>query len=170
MDGCLPASTGIGISPGNGSRCAIDLFAALGANGSLHRYDVAGRQRSAYEYGSAFARAAVAQTPAGRTIFVSGTAAIDARGLTCHLDNIPGQIQMTLDNVTAVLSQFSVKPCDAVQAIAYCANSAVVETFVQHYRTKYPWPWLTMIGDVCRPDLLFEVEITVCPGAKAVLA
>ena len=80
-DGRLPASTGIGISPANGSRCAIDLFAAL-----AQRVVAAVRGRrpacSAYEYGSAFARATVTMTPAGRTIFVSGTAAIDANGAT----------------------------------------------------------------------------------------
>ena len=60
----------------------------------------------------------------------------------------------------------SAKPGDVVQAIAYCAGPPVREAFAQRYRSEYRWPWLTMIGDVCRPDLLFEVEVTACPNAR----
>ena len=42
----------------------------------------------------------------------------------------------------------------------------VHEAFVHRYRCEFRWPWLTMIGDVRRPDLLFEVEVTACPNAK----
>jgi enamine deaminase RidA (YjgF/YER057c/UK114 family) len=167
-DGRVPASTGIGVSPADGARCAIDLFAVLGPEGSMQRYGAAGRQRSAYEYGSAFARAAVAATPAGRTLFVSGTAAIDANGATCHRHDPAGQIRMTLENVQAVLRQLGAGPDDVVQAIAYCAHPDVREVFASQYRPGLPWPWLTMRGDICRADLLFEVEVTACPNAKAV--
>jgi enamine deaminase RidA (YjgF/YER057c/UK114 family) len=159
-DGRMPASTGIGVSPADGARCAIDLFAVIGPNGSVQRYGAAGKQRSPYEYGSAFARAAAARTPGGRTVFVSGTAAIDAAGVTCCLNDRLGQIRMTLENVNAVLRQLSVRPQDLVQAIAYCADPETQTAFIRHARDELPWPWLTMIGDVCRADLLFEVEVT----------
>jgi enamine deaminase RidA (YjgF/YER057c/UK114 family) len=169
-DGRVPASTGIGVSPADGARCSLDLFAVIGPDGSVQRYGAAGKQRSAYEYGSAFARAAVAVTPAGRTVFISGTAAIDAGGATCHLDDPAGQIRMTIENVQAVLRQLSVEPDDVVQAIAYCAGPEVREIFAERYRPELPWPWLTMIGDICRPDLLFEIEVAACPHAKVLVA
>jgi enamine deaminase RidA (YjgF/YER057c/UK114 family) len=164
--GCFPASTGIGVSPAEGSRCSIDLLAVIGPEGSVTRHAAAGRQRSANEYGSAFARATVARTPAGKTAFVSGTAAIDAAGVTCCRNDIAGQIQMTMQNVHAVLRQLSVDGGDVVQAMAYCANGKVREEFGAYWRRQAPWPWLVMIGDVCRSGLLFEVEVTACVGAK----
>jgi enamine deaminase RidA (YjgF/YER057c/UK114 family) len=164
-EGRMPASTGIGVSPAGSPRCAIDCFAAWGRPDAVQRHHAAGRQRSAYEYGSAFARSASAITPGGRTIFCSGTAAIDSAGATCHADNIRKQIEMTLENVTAVLRDRSCTNGDVVQAMAYCANPAVQTMFLDEYRPALPWPCLTMIGDVCRDDLLFEVEVTACPGA-----
>jgi enamine deaminase RidA (YjgF/YER057c/UK114 family) len=164
----FPASTGIGISPADGSKCAMDLLAVIGPEGSVARHEAAGRQRSANEYGSAFARAAVAQTPAGKTIFISGTAAIDAAGITCFPNNIAGQIQMTLENVTAVLRQLKAEPADVVQAVAYCANSEERQEFRDRWAAKMPWPWLIVMGDVCRHDLLFEVEATACAGMRAI--
>ncbi len=166
--GRLPASTGIGVSPADGSRCAIDLFAVIGPDGSVKRYEAAGKQRSANEYGSAFARASLARTPAGQIVFVSGTAAIDAAGATCHRNDIAGQIDMTIENVNAVLHELSVGGDDVVQAMAYCVNPEVQQLFRDRWAGRLPWPVVVMRGDVCRDDLLFEVEATACPGAKRI--
>jgi enamine deaminase RidA (YjgF/YER057c/UK114 family) len=165
-EGRMPASTGIGISPASSAKCAMDLFAVVGGDGLVKRYHAAGKQKSAYEYGSAFARAAQAKTPAGHAIFVSGTAAIDTAGATCHVGDPAGQVQMTLENVTAVLNQMGTNVRDVVQAVAYCATSEVRELFETCWADTLPWPWVVLIGDVCRDDLLFEVEVTACPGAK----
>jgi enamine deaminase RidA (YjgF/YER057c/UK114 family) len=166
--GRLPASTGIGISPADGSRCTIDLFAVIGPRGAVKRYEAAGKQRSANEYGSAFARAAIARTPAGHGVYVSGTAAIDAAGTTCCRDDITGQIAMTLENVEAVLDDLAVDDRDVVQAMAYCVSPEVQKVFRDRFTGRVPWPCLVMIGDVCRDDLLFEVEVTACPGAERI--
>lgn len=161
----MPASTGIGVSPALGTKCSMDLLAVVGENSVVRRYHAAGKQRSALEYGSAFARAAEVKMPAGRTVFVSGTAAIDEAGATCHLGDAAGQVQMTLENVVAVLRQMDCGPRDVVQAIAYCATPEVKELFESCWASQLPWPWVTLIGDVCRADLLFEVEAAACPGA-----
>jgi enamine deaminase RidA (YjgF/YER057c/UK114 family) len=167
-DSRVPASTGIGVSPADGSRCAIDLLALTGPEASVQCFPAAGNQNPACDYGSAFARAALARSPAGQILFVSGTAAIDARGATCHVGDVAGQIRMTLDNVHAVLRQFDVRAADVVQATAYCANPEVRDTFVQRWVGEVRWPWLVVPGDICRPDLLFEVEATACPGGHSV--
>ncbi|MGE5611291.1 MAG: Rid family hydrolase [Bacillota bacterium] len=161
----MPASTGIGVSPALGAKCSMDLVAVVGDNGLVRRYHAAGKQRSAYEYGSAFARAAEVKMPAGRTVYISGTAAIDEAGATCHVGDAAGQIQMTLENVVAVLRQMDCGPRDVVQTIAYCATREVKELFESCWADQLPWPWVTLIGDVCRSDLLFEVEAAACPGA-----
>ena len=164
----MPASTGIGVSPASSAKCTMDLIAVAGPETSIKRFEAAGKQKSAYEYGSAFARAARAKTPAGQTVFVSGTAAIDEAGATCCVNDPRGQVQMTLENVTAVLKQMDCGVRDVVQAVAYCATAEVKELFESCWAETLPWPWVTVIGDICRRDVLFEVEATACAGAKRV--
>ena len=179
----VPASTGIGVSPAGGGRLAMELIAVRGEEGCILRCPAAGRQHCAYDYGSAFARASEAATPAGRTVFVSGTAAIDEQGRTCFLGDAPGQIRMTLGNVLAVLSDMRCSPQDVVQAIAYCKTPAVAARFAElrmgsnsshagpaaspaPATFQVPaWPWVVAVCDVCRDDLLFEVEATACRPA-----
>ena len=163
----LPASTGIGIGPAATARCALDVVAVLGAEPSAQFLRAAGRQDSAFKYGSAFSRASRTRTPAGEAVFVSGTAAINADGVTQFVGDCDGQIRMTLDNVRAVLRETQCDDRDVVHAIAYCKTPAVEQAF-QKVRRKLPWPWVVMICDICRDDLLFEVEATACPGAGKV--
>jgi enamine deaminase RidA (YjgF/YER057c/UK114 family) len=160
----VPASTGMGVRPVAPGRVALELFAVSGPD-SIKRYAAAGKQRSAYEYGSAFARAAEAHTPAGRTVFVSGTAAIDEAGATCHVGDIRGQVNMTIHNLLAVLRDTHCSPQHAVQAIAYCKSPQVAAEFQRAWARELPWPWVVVIGDVCRPELLFEAEVTVCQAS-----
>ena len=167
VPGRMPASTGIGVSPAVG-RVGIDVFAAWGAQDAVGRFHAAGNQRSAYEYGSAFARAARVKTPGGVTVFCSGTAAIDAKGNTCFLDDVQGQVRMTVQNIGAVLRDMDCCDNDVVHAMAYCATPQVEAHFIAHYSHELPWPCLTMVGDVCRDNLLFEIEVTACPNARKV--
>ena len=67
---------------------------------------------------------------------------------------------MTVDNVHAVLRDMHCGSADVVQAMAYCATPEVQQHFLALYADKLPWPCLTMLGDVCRDDLLFEIEVT----------
>jgi enamine deaminase RidA (YjgF/YER057c/UK114 family) len=165
-DSEVPASTGMGVRPATASRVALELFAVDGPAGCIKRLAAAGKQRSAYEYGSAFARAAEAQTPAGRTVFVSGTAAIDESGATIHVGDIRAQIACTIENIIAVLRQTDATSDHVVQAIAYCKTPEVVAAFREKWAGGIDWPWVIVIGDVCREDLLFEAEVTACVPAS----
>ncbi len=164
--GDVPASTGIGVAPATPSACAMDFFAATGHEECIQRHQAAGKQRAAYEYGSAFARAANVVTPSGYTSFVSGTAAIDAAGNTCFLDDAEGQIRMTLENVVAVLADLQCAPDDVVAVIAYCKTPEVETVFRRLFMDTLPWPWVVVLADVCRDDLLFEVEATAIPNSR----
>jgi len=167
-EGLLPASTGIGVSPAGGRRCAIDLFAVWGKPEAIVRHHAAGKQRSAYEYGSAFARAATALTPAGKLVFCSGTAAIDHTGATCHVGDARRQTSMTIDNVVSVLSELDCGGRDVVQAIAYCKTPEVYAEFVSRWQGELNWPCLVMPGDICRDNLLFELEAAAAPRARRI--
>jgi len=155
----MPASTGIGLGTADSSDCAMDLYAVLEPSGAIDYLQAGGRQKSAFEYGSAFSRASRTTTPAGQTVFVSGTASIDEAGNTTHIGDAVGQINATIENVQAVLRDMDATDEDVVHIVAYCKTPEVEDVF-KGIRDKYPWPWITTICDICRPDLLFEVEAT----------
>jgi enamine deaminase RidA (YjgF/YER057c/UK114 family) len=173
--GQLPASTGIGIGPaGNGVAhrrhrpttprprcCAMDFCATLGRERPTYLLS-ASRQGAASKYGSAFSRAAVTDTPAGRTIYISGTAAIDATGQTTHPDDPAGQIEDTIRNVYSALQDAGGRKEEIVQAIVYCKNAQVEQIF-RRQCGDLPLPYILAIADICRDNLLFEIEATAMP-------
>ncbi|MGB2864716.1 MAG: Rid family hydrolase [Sedimentisphaerales bacterium] len=158
----MPASTGIGLGPDNGGHCAMDLEAVLEPADSTQYLQVTGKQHCALNYGSAFSRASKATTPAGQTVYVSGTASIDADGATTNIGDAAGQINATIENVRAVLSEMQSSENDLVQVIAYCKTTEVEEVF-NSIKGNLDWPWITVICDICRPDLLFEIEAVAMP-------
>ncbi|MFH1883149.1 MAG: Rid family hydrolase [Planctomycetota bacterium] len=158
----MPASTGIGLGPADGANCAMDLIAVLEPTDCTQYLQAAGKQQCALEYGSAFSRAARSIMPAGQTVFVSGTASIDADGATTHIGDASGQISTTIGNVRAVLADMNCKDEDVVQVAAYCKTTEVEKIF-NASKGALNWPWLTAICDICRPDLLFEIEATAMP-------
>ena len=162
----MPASTGIGLCPAAGSECAMDLTAVLGPADSIQFLGAVGKQQCALEYGSAFSRASRCVTPAGETVFVSGTASIDADGITTNVGDALGQINTTIDNVRAVLRDMNAADEDVVHVVAYC-KTIDVEKIFDEVKGDYPWPWVTVICDICRPDLLFEIEATAMPKQRA---
>jgi len=158
----MPASTGIGLGPADGANCAMDLMAVLEPTDCTQYLQAAGKQQCALEYGSAFSRAARSIMPAGQTVFVSGTASIDADGATTHIGDASGQISTTIGNIRAVLADMNCKDEDVVQVAAYCKTTEVEKIF-NASKGALDWPWLTAICDICRPDLLFEIEATAMP-------
>ena len=164
-DGFLPASTGIGIGPAGALTCAMDVCGVVGGRDLIEFRLAGGNQGPASRYGSAFSRAAAAVTPAGRTVYVSGTAAIDGAGRTMHPGDAPRQIDDTVRNVLAVLRDAGCGEAEIVQAIVYCKTTAVEQVFRDQWGTR-SWPHLVCIADICRDDLVFEIEVTAMPGAR----
>lgn len=158
----MPASTGIGLALAGGGKCGMDLTAVLAPADSIEFLAAVGRQQCALEYGSAFSRASRTVTPAGQTVYVSGTASIDAKGVTTSIGDIPGQIENTIENVRAVLKDMDCRDDDVVQVVAYCKTTEVEKVF-NGLRSRLAWPWITVICDICRDDLLFEIEAAAMP-------
>jgi enamine deaminase RidA (YjgF/YER057c/UK114 family) len=161
----MPASTGIGLGPDNGGHCAMDLVAILEPADCTEYLQVTGKQHCALNYGSAFSRASKATTPGGQTVYVSGTASIDASGATTHIGDAAGQINATIENVRAVLTEMQCNEKDLVQVIAYCKTTEVEQVF-NSIKGNLDWPWITVICDICRPDLLFEIEAAAMPRQR----
>jgi len=76
-----------------------------------------------------------------------------------HLGDTKAQIEATIDNVCAVLNEFDYSDDDIVHAIAYCKTPEVREVFIDG-RYCLDWPIIPVIADICRDDLLFEIEVT----------
>jgi enamine deaminase RidA (YjgF/YER057c/UK114 family) len=161
----MPASTGIGLSLAGGGQCGMDLTAVLEPAGSIEFLAAIGRQQCALEYGSAFSRASRASSPAGETVFVSGTASIDAKGATTHIGDARGQVETTIENVRAVLRDMNCGDGDVVQVIAYCKTVEVEDVF-EEFKSQLDWPWITVNCDICRDDLLFEIEAAAMPRGR----
>ncbi|MFQ6036165.1 MAG: hypothetical protein ACE5NM_10035 [Sedimentisphaerales bacterium] len=164
----MPASTGIGVGSADGSVCAMDLIAVLEPSDSIQYLPAVGKQQCALEYGSAFSRASRAITPAGETIFVSGTASIDASGATTNINDALGQIKATIENVRAVLRDTHTADEDVMQVMAYCKTTEVERIF-HDFKGDIQWPWMTAICDICRPNLLFELEAMAMTPTKSKL-
>jgi enamine deaminase RidA (YjgF/YER057c/UK114 family) len=161
----LPASTGIGVGSADGGLCAMDALAVTGNHEPVEFLLAGGNQGSAFAYGSAFSRAATAVSPAGKTVFVSGTAAVSADGATTHVGDMRGQLKDTIENVRAVLRQAGAAENDIVQGTAYCKTREVEEAFRKDF-ADLNWPLTLVVAELCRADLYFEVEVTACPGAR----
>lgn len=158
----LPASTGIGLRPAIRGDISLEAMVAIDGPAPV-MLAAGGNQNCALGYGSAFSRAAKLLTPSGDTYYVSGTAAIDATGKTVFLGDGPRQIVNTVDNVRAVLRDLKVTEQDIVQGVAYCLTPEVA---AEWQRLTPGWPLAVVLADICRDDLLFEIELTACPGAR----
>jgi enamine deaminase RidA (YjgF/YER057c/UK114 family) len=155
----LPASTGMGIAPANRAACALEVYAISDGRDCIRTADESRTQNSAFSYGSAFARAAIVPGPAGRTLLVSGTADINTRGESEHEGDIRAQIGATVRNIRSLVSDADMTDQHVVSATSYCKTPEVARIFAGEW-SDLPWPRVEIIGDVCRDELLFEMEAT----------
>jgi enamine deaminase RidA (YjgF/YER057c/UK114 family) len=129
------------------------------------------RQVSAFHYPTrygprspTFSRAALAHPPGQEILFVSGTASIVGHE-TVHPGDVQAQTAESLDNVAAVLAEASLKsrsgpfmPGDLGYRayVRYAADLAAVREVVVQRLGDAPVAYV--LADVCRSDLLVEIE------------
>jgi enamine deaminase RidA (YjgF/YER057c/UK114 family) len=163
-DGRIPASTGIEGRNARGGFCALDLVALQARGGGrvemrrLHSR----KQSEATDYGSAFARAIEIVLGDARYIFVSGTASIDDHGRTAHVGDFEAQTGHTLEAVAALLEGAGASFGDVRQATAFLKNPCDGRSFdrIVERSGLEGVPLVTTVADVCREDLLFEIDAT----------
>jgi len=150
FDKLVPASTGIG------GANAIDLL-----DPDAKTFAVPSPlQCPALEYGSSFSRAVEVDLPDHRAIWVSGSASIEPGGKTAYLDDIKGQVQLTMDVVEAILKSRRMSWQDVTRGVAYVKHAEFAAAFYDYCaRNKLQMPFITTENDVCRDDLLFEIEV-----------
>jgi len=166
-NGCLklPASTGVrGDSPG-GAAVALDLLAVAGPPESrpLIRHLSNPGQQDAFRYGSAFSRGALIQHPDISMIQVSGTAAIDEQGLSLYPGDVQGQIDCTFDKIAALIGQDGASLQDIAAACVFVKQPEYAPVYYERAAARglETLPAIVMVADVCREELLFEIDAEV---------
>jgi len=158
----MPASTGIGIANASGKLVLAKVHALRSKHDGFEvRVAESPEQGSAYAYGSAFSRALELRSPEGRTLHVSGTASIALTGETQFVDDVEAQIQRTLAVVAAILQAAAMDWSDAVRGIAYFRDAKDMALWEAARQSVNLPPQVAIVvhADVCRDDLLFELEL-----------
>jgi enamine deaminase RidA (YjgF/YER057c/UK114 family) len=158
----LPASTGIRGDIPSGAPATMDLIAATGESGSLPTIKQLTNtaQLDAFRYGSAFSRGAVIDEPDVSLIQVSGTAAIDQQGKTQFVDDIRGQIGCTFEKIEKLMDREGAGLKDIAAATVFVKRPEYAPVFWEmasdHGLEEFPA--VCVIADVCRDELLFEID------------
>ncbi len=161
----LPASTGIGGENLSGSAASMDLLAIIGE--SADRLEVeqmsSEHQLDAFCYGSAFSRGALIEEPDVTLIELSGTAAIDKAGRSLYPGNIQSQVDSTLDTISALLASkgASLKDICAATLFVKRAEDDAIFWKMAARRGLESLPGVCIVADICREDLLFEMDAEV---------
>lgn len=168
--GSLPASTGIGTrSPGRAALVA-GAWAMQPLDAKAYAKEIGSPlQCPAPAYGSSFSRAMEVRSGGCRRLFVSGTASIRPDGLTTWVNNPAKQVALTMEVVSAILHSRVMSYCDVTRATAYFRNPMDKGYFDAWCaaRELAHWPVVALQADVCRDDLLFEIELdAVVPAAS----
>lgn len=158
----LPASTGICGRNFNGSACTLDLIAVIsGADSPVFVRRISNpRQKEAFRYGAAFSRASVAETPEFSELQLSGTAAIDESGSSLFPGDAEAQIRRTLDIVQELLQSSGFDFSDLASGTAFFKRAEYLPLFQNVLKEKKleALPLVKCKADVCRGDLLFEID------------
>lgn len=118
------------------------------------------RQDQSFNYGSAFSRGMTFAIEGRRTVHISGTASINTAGASTHLGDAEGQSLETLMSIGAILEQQGGSLKNITSATLFCKNQNAWESWNRVTRLlQVPaFPKVCVLADVCRHDLLVEME------------
>jgi enamine deaminase RidA (YjgF/YER057c/UK114 family) len=166
-----PASTGVQGIP---FPDAHDLSMTLHAVKSPRPPDVTVMStpslNEAWSYGVDFSRGLRLAEVNKVTLYVSGTASIDAAGRTIHVGNFAAQAERMLDNIASLLAQQGATFENLVSGVTYLRNpsDAPVLRALCHQRGFDGFPCALVEAALCRPELLCETEaVALLPPATA---
>ena len=159
----LPASTGIQGTHPEGHGGLLELLAVARDDDTPPFTPMrTAHQCGAFEYGSAFSRGMVVPLGDAELLLASGTASIDAAGNTVHVGDPEGQVRETYDAVAALWEALDRDWSAVVTGVLFFKDPA---TWAAWRRLREAGqvpdiPGIPVYGDVCRDDLLFELEAT----------
>ena len=158
----LPASTGIQAAHPTGAECFMDLLLVSGTDPAAPptRPMSSTQQCEAASYGSSFSRGKQVLLEGARLLYVSGTASINLAGETVHPGDHGQQILVTLAAVQNLLAAEGADLADIVTSALFFKDEQGFRSWqdLQLGRRVPALPGVAVYGDVCRDDLLFELE------------
>jgi enamine deaminase RidA (YjgF/YER057c/UK114 family) len=158
----IPASTGIGAENLNNGAVLFGGYAVKQIQKIIKIKSVESPlQCPASDYKSSFSRAVEISHPDYRHIIVSGTASITPDGETANAGNINKQVELTMKVVNAILQSRDMSWENVTRGIVYFKNKKEINSF-DDYCTTNSMPLLPLSiiqADICREELLFEIEI-----------
>jgi len=162
FEGLVPASTGVGVANPQSAALVTEVLAIKPKTDTIKIEKVGSPlQCPATDYKSSFSRAVEVKFSDYKRLYVSGTASIDGDGNTIYLDDVKKQIAQTMEVVEAILKSRDMGWEDVSRAIAYfpdLSNAYLLEEYCK--RLSIPdMPIAIAHGDICRDDLLFEIEV-----------
>ena len=166
--GSIPASTGVSGQNPAGAALAVAAWAMRPTDGSACAKEVGSPlQCPAPAYGSSFARAMEIDSGGWRRLFVSGTASIHPGGQTAWIGNPKKQIDLTMEVIAAILETRGMTYDDVTRATAYFQHPLFTPYFDRwcDARELRHMPVVYVNCDICRDDLLFELELDACVKA-----
>jgi enamine deaminase RidA (YjgF/YER057c/UK114 family) len=167
-DKLVPASTGIGLANPAGAALAMQVL-AVAAKSNEVRIQAAQSplQNPALDYKSAFSRGVQVFAPDHQRLTISGTASIDKNGRTAFVGDTAAQVDLTMRVVSAILDKAKMKWSDAVSGLVYFKHANDFGLF-DAYCTEHEitLPHIKICADVCRDDLLFELELDAVKRQK----
>jgi len=166
FDAMVPAGTGIGAANKFGAAIMMNLIALQPLQNSPEIKPAISvvkspLQNPALDYKSSFSRAVEIEYPTHRKLLISGTASIDSQGYTVYLNDPEKQIRMTMKVVHAILTSRNMDWEDLFRGIAYFKNmdyKPIYEKVAAELGIPN-FPLAISCADVCRHDLLFEIEV-----------
>jgi len=159
--GSLPASTGVGAKNPAGTALALAAWAFRPQKNSAGAKEIASPlQCPAPAYGSSFSRAMEISLDSGKRLFISGTASIAPGGKTLWIGDTRKQVELSMDVVEAILRSRGLTLADLTRATAYFRRAADAGIFSEWLTVNRleQMPVVSVQCDVCRDDLLFELE------------
>jgi enamine deaminase RidA (YjgF/YER057c/UK114 family) len=159
--GSLPASTAVSGKNPSGAALVLAAWAVRPGAGASVRAVASPLQCPAPQYGSAFSRATAVDSGGVRRLLVSGTASIEPGGKTVHLGDVPRQVELSMKVIAAILEAHGMSWADVTRASAYCKRPEYVAVFREWQLShgQMAMPVVPVYCDICRGDLLFELEL-----------
>lgn len=158
----LPSSTGIGVGNTRKSAGTLNLYAVVGPQAGkphIRQLSNAG-QKNAYEYGAAFSRGTVISNARTKLMQLSGTAAINRRGQSLFHESCTEQIDCTFEKIRELLRPLRAGLSDICAATVFLKNKRDINqlknSLAAHGLSELPCVYV--VADICRPELLFELD------------
>jgi len=165
----LPSASGVGTGPG-----AFVVYFIASHRAGVHRENP--RQVSAYSYppqygrrSPSFARATLRRPDDGECFFISGTASIVGHQ-SLHVGHVRAQLDETLRNIETLIESTAadeqtrfrgLTDIDHLKVYLRCASDMDIARELIQRRIGAGANALYLVGDICRRELLVEVEAVI---------